>query len=154
MDDIGDRRAVAILIKEADGSETGNTISVTWGGSGVTTDPSYTTIYQVYTGAETWTANGESGVAHNGGGSLSTSIPTISGLAPSTTANVLTIGALVVRDNPGTVTMTNLGSQDSAEDGGCYTFTEFSYGDAVTETDISWTTARLASGLLVQIECS
>jgi hypothetical protein len=150
MDDTGDRRAVAVLIKKAVGTETG-TVSVTWGGSLVST---YTTIYQIYRGATTWTDNGESGVAHNGGGSLTTSLPTISGLSSSTTANVLTIGAAVFRDGPGTVTMTNIDTQDSSVSGSCYTFTEFSYGDAVTETDITWTTARLASGLLLQIECS
>ncbi|UCH03165.1 MAG: hypothetical protein JSV20_05170 [Candidatus Bathyarchaeota archaeon] len=148
-DDDTDRRAVAILIKVADGSETG-TVSCSWS-SGAST---YTTIYQVYRGATTWTYNSESGEASNGGGSFSTSIPTISGLAPSTTANVLSIGALVVRDNPGTVTMTNLGSQDSSVSGNCYTFTEFNYGDAVTTTDMSWTTARLATGILLQIECT
>jgi hypothetical protein len=148
-DDDGDRRAVAILIKTATGSETG-TVSCTWGSSATT----YATIYQIYRGATTWTYNGESGEASNGGGSFSTSIPNISGLSPSTTANVLSIGALVVRDSPGTVTITNLGSQDSSVSSNCYTFTEFSYGDAVTTTDMTWTTPRLATGLLLQIECS
>jgi hypothetical protein len=148
-DDDSDRRAVAILIKTADGSETG-TVSCSWG-SGAST---YATIYQIYRGATTWAPNGESGEASNGGGATSTSIPTISGLATSTIDNILTIGALVVRDNPGTVTITNLGSQDSATFNNCYTFTEFSYGAAVTETDMSWTTARLATGILLQIACA
>jgi flagellin-like protein len=150
MDDTSDRRAVAVLIKEAVGDEDGDTVSVTWGGSGVTT---YTTIYQVYTGDATGYAKVASDVAHNGGGSSSTSLPTIS-LPSGSTANVLTIGAAVFRDSPGTVTMTNLGGQDSSVSSNCYTFTEFSYGDAVTETDITWTTARLASGMLVQIACT
>jgi hypothetical protein len=141
----GDRRAVALLIKVADGTETG-TVTCTWG-SGVTT---YTTIYQIYRGATSWTPVA-SDVDHNGGASEGTDL-TIAGLPTSTTANVLTIGALVVRDDPSTVTMTNLGSQDSSTSGGCYTFTEFSYGDAVTETYMTWSLQR-ASGLLVQIEC-
>lgn len=142
----GDRRAVALLIKEADGTETG-TVTCTWG-SGVTT---YTTIYQIFRGATTWTP-GASDVDHNGGASEGTSL-TIAGLPTSTTANVLTIGALVVRDNPSTVTMTNLDSQDSSVSGACYTFTEFNYGDAVTTTDMTWSLQR-ASGMLVQIACS
>jgi FlaG/FlaF family flagellin (archaellin) len=141
----GDRRAVALLIKVADGTETG-TVTCTWG-SGVTT---YTTIYQIFRGATTWTP-GASDVDHNGGASEGTSL-TIAGLPSSTTANVLTIGALVVRDDPGTVTMTNLDSQDSSTSGACYTFTEFSYGSAVTSTDMAWSLQR-ASGMLVQIEC-
>jgi FlaG/FlaF family flagellin (archaellin) len=147
-DDDSDRRAVAVLVKTATGSETG-TVSCTWDSPAYT----YTTIYQIYRGATTWTYNGESGEASNGGGAESTSIPTISGLASSTAANVLSIGALVVRDNPGTVTMTNIDDQDSSVSSNCYTFTEFAYGDAVTQTDISWTTQQLATGILLQIEC-
>jgi len=148
-DDDSDRRAVAILIKEANGTESG-TVSCSWS-SGAST---YTTIYQIYRGSTTWTYNSESGEASNGGGSGSTSIPTISGLASSTTDNVMSIGALVTRDNPGTVTMTNLGSQDSSVYNNCFTFTEFTYGSAVTTTDMSWTTTRLATGILLQIECT
>ena len=151
-DDDSDRRAVAILIKEANGTESG-TVSCSWS-SGAST---YTTIYQIYRGSTTWTYNSESGEADNGGNHISgetTSLPTISGLSTSSSANVLSIGALVVRDNPGTVTMTNLGSQDSSMFNNCYTFTEFNYGDAVTETDMSWTTPQLATGILLQIECT
>lgn len=143
-----DRRAVALLIKVADGSEEGDTVTCTWG-SGVTT---YTTIYQVYTGATTWTPGAS--VVDHGVGSSDSSTVTTSGLPTSTTANVLAIGALVTRDSPGTVTMTNLGSQDSSDSSGCYTFTEFSYGDAVTESQMSLSTAQQASGLLAQIACT
>ena len=149
-DDDSDRRAVAILIREADGTEDGDTVSCSWSNGAST----YATIYQIYRGATTWTYNSESGEESNGGGALSTSIPTISGLSTSTTANVLSIGALVVRDSPGTVTITNLAGQDSAVSSNCFTFTEFTYGDAVTTTDMSWTTARLATGILLQIECT
>ena len=145
--DGGDRRAVAVLIKVADGTETGS-VSVTWG-SGVTT---YTTIYQIYTGAITWTP-GASDVDHGVGISDSSTV-SISGLPTSTTANVLTIGTLVTRDPPGTVTMTNLGSQDNSDSGGCYTFTAHNYGDAVSETVMSLSTAQQASGLLAQITCT
>ena len=154
MDDPSDRRAVAVLVRTAvaDGEVSG-TVSCSWSSDANT----YTTIYQIYRGATTWTYNSESGEASNGGdhlGGLTTSLPTISGLSPSTTANVLSIGALVVRNTPGTVTMTNLGSQDSSVFGNCFTFTEFTYGDAVTTTDMTWTTAQLATGILLQIECS
>lgn len=152
-DDDSDRRAVAMLIKVADGTESG-AVSCSWSSSAYT----YTTIYQVYRsniGADTtWTYNGESGESSNGGGAESTSIPTISGLASSSTANVLSIGALVVRDNPNTVTMTNLGTQRSSVSNNCYTFTEFTYGSAVTSTSITWNTQQLATGLLLQIECT
>jgi hypothetical protein len=147
----GDRRAVALLVKVADGSEEGDSVTCTWG-SGATT---YATLYQVYTGATTWT-DGATDVDH-GAGSSTTSSVSISGLPTSTTANVLTIGALVTRNDPGTVTMTNLGSQDIASSGGtypCVTVAEFNYGDAVTETDMSLSTAQQASGMLVQIECT
>ncbi len=148
-----DRRAVALLIRVADGTESGE-VTVTWG-SGAGT---YATIYQIYRGATTWTP-GESGVNHNGG-SLGTSLDVPSSPLPtSTTANILTIGAVVFRDDPGAVSMTNLNSQDSAsyETVPGYpvvTVTEFNYGDAVTQTAVTWVTPRLASGLLVQIACT
>jgi archaellum component FlaF (FlaF/FlaG flagellin family) len=147
MTSTGDRRAVALLIKTATGSESG-TVTVTWGGGAST----YTTIYQIYRGATTWTS-GASDVDHGVGSSDSSSV-SISGLPTSTSANVLTIGALVTRDNPGTVGMTNLGSQDTSDSGGAYLITEHSYGDAVTETAMSLSTAQQASGLLAQIACT
>jgi hypothetical protein len=147
MDDTGDRRAVAILTKIATGSESG-AVTVNWGGSGVST---YATFYQVFSGATTYTKV-DSGTAHNGGGSLGTSL-SISGLATSTSANILTIGAGVWRDNPGTVSFTNLAGQYGDVYSGCYSESEYSYGDAVTGTDITWTTARLGSALLIQFEC-
>jgi len=147
MTNTGDRRAVALLIRVADGTETG-TVTCTWGGGATT----YTTIYQIYRGATTWT-EGASDVDH-GVGSSDSSTVSISGLPTSTTANVLTIGALVTRSNPGTVTMTNLAGQDSSDSGDCYTFTEYNYGDAVTDTVMSLSTPQQASGYLVQIACS
>jgi FlaG/FlaF family flagellin (archaellin) len=147
----GNRRAVALLIRVADGTETGP-VTCTWG-SGVTT---YATLYQVYRGATTWTS-GESGV-NNGDGTL---VPTLAvpstSLSAGTGGNILTIGAIVTRDDPGTVTMSNLGSIDIASSGGSYpavTISGFNYGDAVTDTVATLTTARMASGLLAQISCS
>jgi FlaG/FlaF family flagellin (archaellin) len=143
----GDRRAVAVLIKVADGTESG-TVTCTWGGGAST----YTTIYQIYRGATTWTP-GASDVDHNGGTSTGTSL-SISGLPTSSTANVLTIGALVTRGTPGTVTITNLAGQDASDSGSCFTVTEFNYGDAVSETVMSYTNTVHASGLLAQFTCT
>jgi hypothetical protein len=151
MTTTGNRRAVALLIKVADGTETGP-VTCTWG-SGVTT---YATLYQVFSGATTWTA-GESGV-NNGDGSLvaSLAVPS-SSLSAGTGGNILTIGAIVTRDDPGAVTMSNLGSQDIASSGGSFpavTVSGFNYGDAVTDTTATLGTPRMTSGLLAQISCS
>jgi hypothetical protein len=152
MDDTGDRRAVVLLTKIATGSESG-AVSITWDngpdtGSNPTT---YATFYQVFSGATTYTKVSSS-TAHNGGGSGGTSL-SISGLPTSTSANVLTIGAGVWRDNPGTVSFTNLAGQYGDDYNNCYSESEYNYGDAVTGTDITWTTTRLGSGLLIQFEC-
>ena len=146
----GDRRAVAVLIKNATGSETG-TVDCTWG-SGVTT---YATLYQIFRGATTWTP-GESGVAHTGSSLTNNLAVPSSPLSAGTGGNILTIGTMVFRDDPGAVTMPNLDTQGIASSGGsypCVTVSEFNYGDAVTDTAVTWATNRMASGLLVQIAC-
>jgi FlaG/FlaF family flagellin (archaellin) len=147
MTNTGDRRAVALLIRVADGTESGE-VTCTWGGGALT----YATIYKIYRGATTWTP-GASDVDHGVGSSASSTV-SISGLPTSTTANVLTIGALVTRNDPGSVTMTNLAFPYDAMDDDCHTFTEYSYGDAVTETVMTLPTDRQASGYLVQIACT
>jgi FlaG/FlaF family flagellin (archaellin) len=152
MDDIFDRRAVAILTKIASGSESG-TVTVTWGGSGVSTNAM---IYQVFRGATSYTKV-DSGYNHNGGSSFTDNlIVPSSPLSAGATANILTIGAMVWRDDPGTRSFSNLADPVSATSGGsypCVSTSEFSYGDAVTQTSVIWATPRFASGLLIQFEC-
>jgi len=145
----GNRRAVAILTKIAVGTESG-AVSVTWGGA--TSCTTYATIYQVFTGATTYTA-GNSGTAGSNDAEVASIVIPGTALADPGTENILTIGATVIRDNPGTVGMTNLDYQVSAVSGGCYSTSEFSYGAAVTETTVTLSAQRI-SGLLIQFACS
>jgi hypothetical protein len=153
MDDTGDRRAVVILTKLATGGESG-TVSVTWdNGADTGANPTtYATFYQVFSGATSYTKV-DSGTAHNGGGTGGTSL-SISGLPTSTSANILSIGAGVWRDNPGTVSFTNLAGPTGDDFSNCYSVSEFNYGDAVEGTDIAWGTTRLGSAVLVQFACT
>jgi len=152
MTDTGNRRAVAILTRVATGSESGS-VTVSWGGSGVTT---YATLYQVFrmnAGTKTWTkiANG----ANHGTGTSGTSMTVPSTALPGgSTVNVLSIGAMVWRDDPGTPSFSNLANPYSAVYSSCYSTTEYNYGLPVTTTSVTWPTPRLGSGLLVQFAIS
>jgi len=167
-EDSGDRRIVALFTKIATGSE--DTVSVTWGGGA----SSYFTLYQEFTGATTYTPiPGGSGVNSEGESTniWATSPMVISGLSDPSGENILTIGAAVWRDNGplptppydgdiSSVGFTNLsdgGVGPVAQDSGCTGASAFSYGSAVTETEISWNGANtddMVSGLLIQFACS
>jgi FlaG/FlaF family flagellin (archaellin) len=147
-----DRRAVAIFAKTAVGGESG-TVTVTWGGSDVST---YEILYQVFRmvdGTDTWTliANGA-----NHGTEPEVSILTVpsAALPGGSTANVLTIGAMVWRDDPGTPSFTDLDGLVEFDFNGAFSATEYNYGLPVTSTIVTWPTIQRASGLLVQISCS
>ena len=143
------RRAVAILTRVADGSESGS-VSVSWSGSGSNT---YATSYQIFRGASTWIKK-DSDVTQ--GDTTYGTTMTIPGTALSggSTENVLSIGAMVWRDNPGSTSFTNLDGQYGFDYNNCYSKTEYHYGLPVTQTLVTWSTSRLGSGLLVQFECS
>jgi hypothetical protein len=150
MTTTGNRRAVAILTKIAVGGESG-AVTVNFGGTGVST---YETHYQVFRGDgdDTWTpkANG----ANHGTGTAGTSMTVPStALDGGDTANVLSIGAMVSRDSPGTVSFSGLSGVAHFVDNGAYSATAYYYGDPVTTTSVTWTGSRLVSGLLVQFEC-
>jgi len=149
---MGDRRAVTILTKTAVGTESG-TVAVTWTGTGVT---SYETLYQVFRmtdGTNTWTlvANGANDGTEPEVNTLT--VPSAE-LPGGSTANVLSIGAMVMRDNPGTPSFTGLAGLVLFDSGGAYSSTAYSYGLPVTQTIVTWPTVQRASGLLVQIACS
>ena len=104
-------------------------------------------------GTNTWTpiANG----ANDGTGSAVGSLPASSTTLPGgSTANVLSIGAMVSRDSPGTVSFSGLTGLDPFGDGGAYSATAYNYGLPVTTSTVTLSTSRLASALLIQIECS
>jgi len=147
----GDRRAVAILTKTAVGTESG-AVTVTWGGSGVST---YEILYQVFSGdgTDTWTliANGAN---HGTAPEVNTLTVPSAALPDGSTANVLSIGAMVMRDNPGTPSFTGLAGLVLFDYNGAYSSTAYNYGLPVTQTIVTWPTIQRASGLLVQIACS
>jgi FlaG/FlaF family flagellin (archaellin) len=146
----GDRRAVALLAKTADGTESG-TVSVTWGGTGVS---SYETLYQVYRGDgdDIWTAIAN-GANHGTEPEVNTLTVPSAALPGGTDENVLSIGAMVWRDDPGTPAFTNLAGLTEFDFNGAFSATEFNYGLPVETTVVTWPTVQRASGLLVQFEC-
>jgi hypothetical protein len=154
--DSGARRAVVILTKiSTDGSESGP-VTVTWD-NGADPDPdqpyTYATIYQVFRGATDYNFVGF-GTNQNGDVETDNLVVPSAALADPGTENILTIGATVIRDPPGTVEFTNLDSPVSADSGNCFSTSEYSYGAAVTETSVTWDTVQRASGFLIQFACS
>ncbi|WNZ29360.1 MAG: hypothetical protein IAX21_00365 [Candidatus Bathyarchaeota archaeon] len=150
----GDRRAVALFVKTATGTESGD-VSVTWSVSGSHSD--YATCYQIFRTnvgeATTWTVR-DSG-SNNGISGESTSlspVPSIS-LSGGSTANVLTIGAIGGRVGPDSATFSNLPlGLYNFNRGGAYSSTAYNYGLPVTTTNVDWTGDFRVSGLLAQIE--
>jgi hypothetical protein len=148
MTSTGNRRIIAMFYKIAGAGEP-STVTIDWNDG---TAYSYWTLYQEFTGATTYT-KGESGFNYGTGTTGTTlAVPSLP-LSAGTTANVLSIGGMVWRDDPGAASFTNL-SGDIADDfNGCFGASAFNYGDAVTDTTVTWPTARLGSGLLVQFSC-
>ena len=148
----GDRRAVAILTKTAVGTESG-TVIVSFSGSGVDTYETHYQVFRMTDGTNTWTpiANG----ANDGTASVVGSLPASSTTLPGgSTANVLSIGAMVSRDNPGTVSFSGLTGLDPFDDAGAYSATAYNYGLPITTSTVTLSTPRLTSALLVQIDLS
>lgn len=151
-DNMGDRRAVTILTKTAVGTESGS-VSVFFTGSGVATYETHYQVFRMTNGTNTWTpiANG----ANDGTASAVGSLPASSTTLPDgSTANVLSIGAMVSRNSPGTVSFSGLTGLDPFDDGGAYSATAYNYGLPITTSTVTLSTSQMASALLVQFACS
>ncbi|WGM90566.1 MAG: hypothetical protein NUK63_05440 [Candidatus Bathyarchaeum tardum] len=146
-----DRRAVAIFVKTATGSELDD-VTVTWGGSGVTTSVIGYQIFRSDGGADTiWTVG-----SHDSNDGIADkvsvlTIPTIS-LSGGSTANILSIGAIVGRDGPSSATFTNLPLGSTSFDSTAPCFTAYNYDLPVTTTTAYLDSEYHVSGLLVQIQ--
>jgi len=146
------RRAVTILTKTADGTESGS-VTVSFTGSGVSTYETHYQVFRMTDGTNTWTtiANG----ANDGTGSAVGSLPASSTTLPGgSTANVLSIGAMVSRDNPGSVSFSGLTGTELFDYNDAYSATAYDYGRPVTASTVTLPTSQMASGLLIQIEAS
>ena len=108
---------------------------------------------------EGWRDGPSSGTYTNHWADGSIDVPS-SPLADPGTENILTIGATVWRDDDtkiSSISSSGLGGLiTDALGGSCPGASVYSYGSAVTQTTVTWTTSYhdMVSGLLIQFVCS
>ncbi|MDG6222503.1 MAG: hypothetical protein QCH99_04495 [Candidatus Bathyarchaeota archaeon] len=148
-----DRRVVAVFYRVADGSEGTSVPDVDWETDSAS---SAFVICQAFRGAALWTEK-TSGPNHGTASKVTSLTVPSTALSSGSTANVLSIGAMVWRvdssDNLGGISFTDLPNPFTTPSGTCRGSTAYNYGLPVTQTTVTWTSSLYASGALVQFEC-
>jgi hypothetical protein len=132
MSGTGDRRAVAVFTKIADGSETSPTVS--WAGAGITTTSLNVAEYSI-TGTPSYAFSAVDGVA-----------ATVTSLDLGAASGSV-IAGIVLRDGPASLTWSGASSTESQLNSGIGTHVAFGSGPV----SATWTGAANASGFTLDL---